>query len=137
MTTVILTKRFHFSAAHRLHAEQLSDAENAEIFGKCNGVNGHGHNYMLEVSVAGDVDPVTGMVMNGSALRTMVGENLLIHVDHKNLNLDVERLAGVNPTVENLALHFWQWLRASLPPHMRLIVTLSETDSINATYDGG
>ncbi|MFT4648153.1 MAG: 6-pyruvoyltetrahydropterin/6-carboxytetrahydropterin synthase [Glaciecola sp.] len=97
-----------FSAAHRLHAPGLSEAENLEIYGPCHSL--HGHNYRFEVSLQGPVDPVTGMVMNLNDLAEIMRTEIWQHVDHKNLGEDVLFLKGVVTTAENLAIAFWNQL---------------------------
>ncbi|XP_055351362.1 6-pyruvoyl tetrahydrobiopterin synthase-like isoform X2 [Paramacrobiotus metropolitanus] len=86
---VFVTRTEHFSASHRLHSIHLSDEENAEIFGKCNNPNGHGHNYKVDVTVKGAVDPKTGMVINLVGLKKIMQEAILEAMDHKNLDKDV------------------------------------------------
>lgn len=100
---VSLTRKYHFSAAHRLHSEQLSEEENITLFGKCNNPYGHGHNYYLEVSVKGDPDPVTGMIVDLSHLDKTVETIVLDKFDHKHLNLDMDDFNGLNPTSEVVA----------------------------------
>ena len=99
-----LTKRYPFSASHRLHATQLSAEENLRVFGKCNNPHGHGHNYTLEVSVSGPIDPGSGMVISRSRLDDVVERYVLSEIDHVDLNRDVEELRDTVPTTENLAL---------------------------------
>ncbi|KMY55826.1 6-pyruvoyl tetrahydropterin synthase [Bacillus sp. FJAT-27231] len=110
-----LTRKYHFSAAHRLHSDQLSDEENKEIFGKCNNPNGHGHNYVLEVTVEGEIDPVTGMIINLAQLDEIVDETIIQKFDHKHLNLDTEEFNGLNPTAEVMTIVFWELLQSRLP----------------------
>ncbi|OES46321.1 6-carboxytetrahydropterin synthase [Domibacillus iocasae] len=110
-----LTRKYHFSAAHRLHSDQLSDEENKMIFGKCNNPHGHGHNYILEVTVDGEADPVTGMVINLADLDRAVDETIIQKFDHKHLNLDTEEFSGLNPTAEVMTVVFWELLQSSLP----------------------
>lgn len=110
-----LTRKYHFSAAHRLHSDQLSDEENKEIFGKCNNPNGHGHNYILEVTVEGEVDPVTGMIINLAELDEIVDQTIIQKFDHKHLNLDTEEFNGLNPTAEVMSIVFWDLLQSRLP----------------------
>lgn len=110
-----LTRKYHFSAAHRLHSDQLSEEENKEIFGKCNNLHGHGHNYILEVTVEGEVDPVTGMVINLAELDQAVDQTIIEKFDHKNLNLDTEEFKGLNPTAEVMTVVFWELLQPRLP----------------------
>jgi 6-pyruvoyltetrahydropterin/6-carboxytetrahydropterin synthase len=104
---VEITRREEFCAAHRLHDPALSDAENARLYGVCNNPNGHGHNYALEVTVRGPV-PRSGMVMDLNRLMVLLREEIIAEVDHKNLNLDVPFLEGINPTAENIAVAFWE-----------------------------
>jgi 6-pyruvoyltetrahydropterin/6-carboxytetrahydropterin synthase len=106
-----LAKRYPFSASHRLHSSQLSDEENARLFGKCNNPFGHGHNYVLEVSVTGEGDPDSGMLLSRAELDNLVRKAVLDKVDHANLNTDVASMRGVVPTTENLALMIGSWLR--------------------------
>lgn len=125
-----------FAAAHRLADPTLSQRENERIYGKCAAPNGHGHNYVLEVGVAGPLNPASGMVINITDLKQLIEERVLKRVDHKNLNLDVPELRGVNPTVENLAVALWEWLREALAPELALRVRLHETENIWAEYTG-
>jgi 6-pyruvoyltetrahydropterin/6-carboxytetrahydropterin synthase len=107
---VDITHREEFSAAHRLHVDALSPAENVALFGPCNTL--HGHNYAIEVTVRGQVDVQTGMVMNLTRLMELMRKEIWEHVDHKHLNQDVPWLRGVVPTAENLAIAFWDRLAA-------------------------
>lgn len=109
-----LTRKYHFSAAHRLHSNQLSDEENRKIFGKCNNPHGHGHNYVLEVTVEGEVDPVTGMIIDLAELDRVVDEVIIRKFDHKHLNLDTEEFKELNPTAEVIAVVFWEMLQPYL-----------------------
>jgi len=102
-TTVQITERFEFSAAHRLHNPQLSEAQNREVFGKCNNPSGHGHNYELEVTVEGTPAASTGVVIPIGRLQRAVEELVLEPFDHKHLNVDCPDFAHLNPTVENIA----------------------------------
>ena len=110
--TLLLTRRVTFSAAHVLRRADWDEERNRAIFGACAG--DHGHNYVLEVSIGGDPDPETGMVLNLKDLDRVVREALVAHVDHRHLNRDVPFLLGVIPTAENLALAFWDRLEDSL-----------------------
>lgn len=114
----ILTHQFEFSAAHRLHCPQMTDAENLEVFGKCNSPNGHGHNYVLDVSVrcADGVTPVL------SELEATVVEHAVSRLDHKHLNVDVPEFFELNPTVENIAQVVWELLAPHLPHLQRVRV---------------
>ncbi|KAF7239282.1 hypothetical protein EG68_10932 [Paragonimus skrjabini miyazakii] len=133
-----LTRIEHFSACHRLHSFHLSDAENRQTFGKCNNRNGHGHNYKLEVTLFGPVDPKTGMVMNLTELNSVIQRNVLDFVDHKNLDEDVDyfRDDSVVSTTENLAVFIWNQLLLSIPRTVLHEVKLWETDKNVITYRG-
>lgn len=111
---VEIVRREEFSASHRLHEPSLSDEENRQVYGICNNERGHGHNYVLEVAVRGEVGAGHGMVMNLVDLMRIVRERIVDRVDHRHLNEDVEFLAGVNPTAENLAVMFWAEIEPEL-----------------------
>lgn len=112
---VTITRCYEFAASHRLHNESLTDEENARMFGKCNNVNGHGHNYVLEVTVSGDPDPNTGFITNIAGIDEAVTERVLDRYDHKHLNTDVPELVGKNPTSEVVALEIFRLLDGKLP----------------------
>ncbi len=126
-----LTRRYRFSASHRLHNPRWPDAENRRIYGKCNNEGGHGHNYALEVTVAGEPDPRTGMVVNLAELDGFVEREILDRFDHANLNADGESFAEQVPTTENLCREVFRRLRGGfrLAPVTR--VRLEET-SLNS-----
>ncbi len=113
---VTITRRIRFSSAHRVHNPALSDAENQRLYGKCNNPNYHGHNYTLEVSVVGPIDERTGYVMDLSVIEAIADEVVVSHLDHHNLNLDVDFLRGINPTTENIVVACWQVLAPRLAP---------------------
>jgi 6-pyruvoyltetrahydropterin/6-carboxytetrahydropterin synthase len=136
MPTVRLTKRVRFSAAHRLYNPDLSDAENERLYGKCAGPGGHGHNYTLEVSVEGQPDPRTGMVVNFAQLEATIQAEVLDHFDHKNLNTDVEAMRGLIPTAENIAVAIWGCLESKVAPCRLVEVKVCETESNIAVYHG-
>jgi 6-pyruvoyltetrahydropterin/6-carboxytetrahydropterin synthase len=123
---VLVSRRESFNAAHQLRDPALSDAENQRLFGKC--VNLHGHNYLLDVVVAGQIDDATGYVLDLKRLSSIVCQQIIRHVDHRNLNTDVPWLEGRIPTAENLALAFWERLQPELPEGMLRSVRVSETD---------
>ena len=102
-----LTRRYRFSASHRLHSDQLTEAENDVTYGKCNNPYGHGHNYVLEVTVQGPVDGITGRVADLPSLDDFVQKEIVSRYDHRNLNEQVEELSGVVPTTEvvSAAIH--------------------------------
>ena len=99
-----MTRRYRFSASHRLHVPSLGDEKNAELFGKCNNPFGHGHNYVLSVTVAGPIDEQTGLVVPIRSLDRLVETKVLDQLRHRNLNVDVPQFAELVPTTENLAL---------------------------------
>jgi 6-pyruvoyltetrahydropterin/6-carboxytetrahydropterin synthase len=104
---VYLTRKIEFSAAHRYHNPAFSPEENARIFGKCNNPNGHGHNYVLEVTVGGETDPATGMVLDLKELKELMEREVMDRMDHRSLNYEVPELAGKIPTCENIAAVIW------------------------------
>jgi 6-pyruvoyltetrahydropterin/6-carboxytetrahydropterin synthase len=136
MPEVIVTRRLRFNAAHRIHNPALSDAENTALFGKCNHPNWHGHNYVLEVSVTGPIDPVSGYVVDLGALRDLVEREVVDVMDHRNLNLDVPFLAGVNPTSENIVVAIWQVLSPRIAPGRLAKLRLYETENNYVEYEG-
>ena len=111
---VYITRREHFSAAHRLFLPENTDEANFEVFGKCSNPNWHGHNYILYVTVKGEVDPITGMIIHLRHVSKLIDDKILKKVDHKNLNLEVEFLAGKVPTSENVAIGIWNELYADI-----------------------
>lgn len=125
-TIVRVSRRESFSAAHQLRDPGLSEDENEQLFGKC--VNLHGHNYVLEVVVAGEVDQTTGYVVDLKDLSDLICRRIIEDVDHRNLNTDVSWLEGRIPTAENLASSFWERLRPELPDGLLRSVRLWETD---------
>lgn len=135
--TVRVTRRLHFSAAHRLVNEQWPESRNREIFGDCSNAGWHGHNYGLEVTVEGPVDPETGYVFDLKLLRDIVQERVLVDVDHRNLNTQVPWLAGTNTTTENVAVAIWDRVRQALPHGVSLVrIVLHETDRNSVEYLG-
>jgi 6-pyruvoyltetrahydropterin/6-carboxytetrahydropterin synthase len=124
--TVLIGRRESFNAAHRLYDAGRSDEENRRLFGKC--ANLHGHNYLLEVSVAGGIDPDTGYVLDLKLLSDVVHRQVIQDVDHRNLNTDVPWLCGRIPTAENLALTFWERLWPEFPDGLLRSVRVWETD---------
>lgn len=137
MPTVYVTRKAHFNAAHRLHNPAKSDDWNRATFGLCNNPNWHGHNYELEVTVAGEPDADTGYVIDLAALKRIVDERVVDRLDHRNLNLDVDFLQGVMPSTENVAVAIWRQLEGALPGPGRLHeVVLRETPRNSVTYRG-
>ena len=125
-TTVLVSRRETFNAAHQLRDLGLSDEENRRLFGKC--ANLHGHNYVLEVVVGGEVDQTTGYVVDLKRLSDVVCRRVIQDVDHRNLNTDVPWLEGRIPTAENLALAFFERIRSELPEGLLHSIRLWETD---------
>jgi 6-pyruvoyltetrahydropterin/6-carboxytetrahydropterin synthase len=125
---IVVTRRETFAAGHRLHNPAWPDEKNREVFGRCSNPRGHGHNYVLEVTVTGDVDGTTGYVMDLGELSRVIHRTILDDIDHKNLNEDVDWLRGHNPTTEVLAGAFWERLETVLPPGALVSVRLQETD---------
>lgn len=136
MPLVYVTRKVHFNAAHRLHNPDRSDEWNRRVFGKCNNPNWHGHNYVLEVTVAGEPDPETGYVIDLAVLKRIVEEKILSKCDHANLNLDVDFLRGILPSTENFAAAIWRELEPALPSGRLHAVRLHETDRNSAEYRG-
>lgn len=138
MPRVRVTRRLHFSAAHRLFRSDWSDERNREVFGDCANPNWHGHNYELDVTVEGEVDPETGYVMDLKSLKSLVQEKVIGELDHRNLNLEVRWLEGVNPTTENVVVAIWGRLEPELPAGVQLCrLTLRETPRNYVEYEGG
>ncbi|MFM8457259.1 MAG: 6-pyruvoyl trahydropterin synthase family protein [Ignavibacteria bacterium] len=133
---VYVTRKMHFSAAHRLFNPTFSHEKNEQIFDKCNNPLGHGHNYTLEVTVKGIPDPETGYVIDLKKLRDIIEEFVVDKVDHKHLNYDVDFLRGIIPTAENLAICFWSILESKIPSGTMHSIKLFETDQNFVEYFG-
>lgn len=133
---VTIHRKAHFNAAHRLYNPNWDKDQNFEVFGKCSYPNYHGHNYELIVSVKGEVDPVTGFVMNLDVLRKIIEVEVEDYLDHKNLNLDIPDFANLNPTAENIVVLIWNRIRAKLDQDLELKVTLYETPRNFVEYEG-
>jgi 6-pyruvoyltetrahydropterin/6-carboxytetrahydropterin synthase len=131
-----LTRRYLFSASHRLHCDEMSVAENQAVYGKCNNPHGHGHNYSVEVTVAGRVDPRTGMVCNLVDLDSFVHEKILERFDHQNLNTLPEFLEIV-PTTENLCVEVFEILEENFHHAQIDKVRIEETMLNSFEYAGG
>ncbi len=126
--TVLVTRREKVNAGHRLFNPAFTDEQNREVFGKCSNPSGHGHNYTLEVTVAGEIDPATGYVMDLKVLSDVIQKRIVEDVDHRNLNVDVEWMKGKIPTAENMAEVFWERLEGHLPAGLLYRVVVKETD---------
>ncbi|KAJ2773976.1 hypothetical protein IWQ57_001038 [Coemansia nantahalensis] len=131
-----VTRTEHFSSAHRLNSPQLSTEDNARVYGKCNHINGHGHNYVLETVVTGPVDAVTGMVVNISDLKQWIKAAVLDIVDHRNLDRDVAYFRTRPSTTENFAVFIWLRLARVLPAGLQHKVILWETPKNKVVFSG-
>jgi 6-pyruvoyltetrahydropterin/6-carboxytetrahydropterin synthase len=135
MSALELTRQYHFSAGHRLENAAFTPEENARVYGQC--YRQHGHNYLVEVTVAGRPDPETGMAADLGALDAAVKRLVLDRVDHYDLSSAVEALRGVPTTGENLARAFWEWLEPTLPQGVLRRVAVVETENNTFEYRGG
>jgi 6-pyruvoyltetrahydropterin/6-carboxytetrahydropterin synthase len=131
-----VTQSFEFAAAHRLHCPELSDEENRAVFGKCNNPSGHGHNYQLEVTVAGRPDPETGLLLLLREFEGIVKERVIDRFDHKHLNDDCSEFRDLNPSVEHIARVIWSLLDGRFAPARLAKVRVWETPKTCAEYDG-
>jgi len=129
-------RRETFNSAHRLFRKDWSDEKNQEVFGKCSHPNFHGHNYVLEVWIDGEIDPETGFVIDLKILKGIIHDHILERFDHRNLNLDCPEFEGINPTTENIAKVIWEILRDNLPPKFDIEVHLQETEKNKVLYAG-
>ena len=137
MVLVRVTRKAHFSAAHRLCRSDWSEERNIEVFGDCANPNWHGHNYELVVTVEGEIDPQSGFVMNLKKLKDIIEYRVVSDMDHRNLNTDVSWLSQVNPTTENLAVAVWDRISGSLPSGASLVsVIVNETPRNSVEYRG-
>lgn len=125
---VAVFRKAHFNAAHRLYNPEWSTEKNNDVFGLCNNVNWHGHNYDLIVKVVGEIDPQTGYVIDMKVLKDLINTEIEERFDHKNLNLDCPEFEGINPTAENIVVVIYQILRNKLDPKLELQVRLYETE---------
>ena len=133
---MIVTARLGFSAAHRLNNPAMDADWNRRTYDKCDNPGGHGHNYYMEVSVEGNINPETGMVIDLKRLKDIMRRQVIDRVDHRNLNTDVPFLQGIIPTAENLARAFWEQLAPAITEgHLHKIV-LEETETNSVVYRG-
>lgn len=135
MDRASVTRRYRFCAQHRLHTERLSEEENWAVFGKCNNPNGHGHNYVVLVTVTGEIDPRTGAVIDLRELDRIVIDTIVKRFDHRDLNQDPE-FAGRTTTGENLAMLIWDLLVARVPQGRLEKVGVIETRDNYFEYAG-
>jgi 6-pyruvoyltetrahydropterin/6-carboxytetrahydropterin synthase len=132
---VHISRRYHFSASHRLHTERYDTAQNAAVFGKCNNPHGHGHNYTVQVTLSGQVDPATGMVCNLAELDAFAQANLLAHFDHSNLNM-LGYFRDIVSTTENLSIEIYRIFQRFTAAHLEC-VRVEETGNNSFDYSGG
>lgn len=133
---ILLTRKAEFSASHFYWNDQWSEEENRRVFGKCANRNGHGHNYTLEVTVAGEVDPVTGFVVDLKQLKDVIGREVLTAYDHRHLNLEVPEFRSAIPTTENIAVAIWRRLEGKIPGAKLRRVRVYEMPDLFADYLG-
>jgi 6-pyruvoyltetrahydropterin/6-carboxytetrahydropterin synthase len=131
-----LSRRYLFSASHRLHSDSMSEEENQETYGKCNNPYGHGHNYIAEITVSGPVDPATGMVCNLADLDAFIEREVLARFDHENLNT-VPDFAEAVPTTENLCIRIYEIVQRGFPHAHLERVRIEETMMNSFEYAGG
>ena len=134
---IFITRKHEFSASHRLYNPDFSDEKNAATFRLCNNPNGHGHNYVLEVTLSGEVCEDTGMVFDLKELKKLTTLEIIDKVDHKNLNVDVDYLKGLIPTAENLAIKFWEVLEPKITKGRLYEIKLYESERNYVVYRGG
>jgi 6-pyruvoyltetrahydropterin/6-carboxytetrahydropterin synthase len=130
-----ICRKIHFNAAHRLHNKHWSDEKNQEVFGKCNNPNYHGHNYVVEAKVSGEIDPETGYVMDTKYLKHILEKTVVEKFDHRNLNLDTKEFRELNPTAENIARVIYNSIQPLIGPG-KLTIILHETERNYVEYNG-
>ena len=133
---IFITRKIEFSAGHRLFNPNFSDEQNKATFGLCNNPNGHGHNYVLEVTLSGEVCNDTGMVFDLKELKKLIQREIIDKVDHKNLNVDVDYLKSIIPTAENLAIKFWEILEPKFTKGRLHEIKLYESERNYVVYRG-
>lgn len=131
-----VTRREVFSASHRLYNNDLTTEENISLYDKCSNPYGHGHNFILEVVVCGEVDKKTGYVIDLKILKKIINELIISKVDHRSLNYEVDFLAGIIPTSENICVAIWNELQNKIPTGKLYSVKLSETENNYVEYKG-
>jgi 6-pyruvoyltetrahydropterin/6-carboxytetrahydropterin synthase len=131
-----VSRRATFNAAHRLFRPDWTNEKNVEIFGKCSNPNYHGHNYVLEVILDGEIDQETGYVIDLKIVKDAIKSEIDERFDHRNLNLDCPEFKDLNPTAENIAVVIWNLLRTKLPMHLDLTIKLWETENNSVEYAG-
>lgn len=134
--TIRICRRETFNAAHRLFRSDWSDEQNDAVFGKCSYPNFHGHNYVIEVWLEGQIDPETGYLMDLKKLKSVIKTEICERFDHKNLNLDCDEFKTRIPTTENIAVVSWNLIRPHIDEKIRLEVMIAETENNKAVYSG-
>ena len=132
---VSITESFEFAASHRLYCPSMSEEENRALFGKCANPNGHGHNYVVEVTVRGTPDPTTGRIVDIQEMESIVKERVVDRFDHKHLNLDCPEFADLNPSVENITMVIWKLLDGQLEPARLSKIRVWETPKTYAEIE--
>ncbi len=133
---VVMTESFEFAASHRLCCADLSDDQNQKLFGKCSNPSGHGHNYVVQVSVTGQPDAQTGALLDHAAFQRAVKHRVVDHFDHKHLNSDCPEFSDLNPTIENITRVIWERLKNEFAPACLHKVLVYETPKTYAEYAG-
>lgn len=136
MSICYITRKEHFNAAHRLSVADWTEEQNEAVFGKCANKNWHGHNFTLFVTVKGRPDPKTGFIVNLKDLSHIIKEKLVDKLDHKNLNLDVDFLHGIMPSIENLAIASWKQLEPHIKDAQLHCIKIIETENNFVEYYG-
>lgn len=131
-----VNRKAHFNAAHRLYRKDWSDEKNEQVFGKCSNPHYHGHNYELIVSVTGEIDPITGYVVDIRLLKELIRSEIEEAFDHKNLNEEVPEFNELNPTAENISRVIWNKLREKIDHKLQLEITLYETPRNFVSFSG-
>ena len=129
-----ITKTVYFSCSHRLYVNDWDETKNHEVFGPCSRL--HGHNYVLKVTVTGNPDPVTGMIINLTDLNRIIQSEIIDWVDHKNISEEIDIFRKKTPTVENMCVIFWDRLKKCLPSGCLYKIALNETENNMAEYTG-
>lgn len=136
MSKIYITRREVFSASHRLWNPDLSDEQNFELYDKCANPNGHGHNFILEITVAGTTAKETGYVLDFKKLKEIISKEIISKVDHKHLNYDVDFMKGCIPTAENIVKIFWKVLQPKIIGAKLVAIKLQETENNAVEYRG-
>jgi 6-pyruvoyltetrahydropterin/6-carboxytetrahydropterin synthase len=131
---VTVSRKAHFNAAHRLFNKNWSEEKNEKVFGKCNNLNYHGHNYEMIVNVTGKINPETGYVIDMGVLKKIIKDEVEEKLDHKNLNLDVDYFSNTIPSAENICIYIHKLLRKKISNDLNISVTLFETPRNFVTY---